>query len=519
MKARVYIIFILSALPVLWSCESWIEEKNYVKFTQDKSFETEEGVMANLYGLYSQLNSSQLYGGGTLRSLADNASDCYRNANGVNEWSGYNFSATSNQVRNWWRGNYSLINAANALIENIDLYDNGIEEADKLKIKAEAKFFRALGYFNLVIAYGRVPLVLHNATDVSDVTYPSRAPLSELYALMISDLEDGVRFLDIKSGIQSGRITRGSAAGLLAKVYLTKAYSEDAKESSDFQKAVDYCENIISGYYGSYGLLPEYGDIFSPENEGNSELLFYVTFDLLPNTPSTIIKAYSPASYYPIVSSGAPFAPYTLINSYDQEYDKRFGYGFMDRHPETGAWLMDDHRTFFCKFKDDNKTESGEDRCDFPVLRYSDILLMHSEAMYSGVGVVSHNGLDKYYGINKVRERARKDGAPAECNIAPLDDTNWSGDFIDVILQERAKELNCEGHRRWDLLRTGKLEEVMTSYFAQEGNDQLAACSIRPEHVLYPMPQQEIDTNPNLVPPGETNNGYLISSGGDIDDQ
>ena len=60
----------------------------------------------------------------------------------------------------------------------------------------------------------------------------------------------------------------------------------------------------------------------------------------------------------------------------------------------------------------------------------------------------------------------------------------------------------------------------MTGYCAMEGNEWLAACEIRPEHILFPMPQQEVDTNPNLVPPGETNNGYLISSGGgDIDEQ
>lgn len=518
MKIQSNIIYILPFLVIFASCESWIEEKNYVKYTQEKNYETEEGVMANLYGLYTQLNSAQMYGGGTLRTLADNASDCYRNANGVNEWSGYNFSATSTQIRNWWRGNYSLINAANALIENIDMYDNGISGEGREKIKAEAKFFRALGYLNLVRAYGRVPLIVHNSVDVSDVTYPYRTELKELYALMISDLEDGVRYLDIKTGKQDGRITRGSAAGLLAKVYLTKAYS-DAAGADDFANAVSYCENIMLGNYGQYGLLSEYGDIFSPDNEGNAELLFFVSFDLLPNTPSTIIKAYSPASYYPVVSSGAPYAPYTLINSYDKEFDKRFEYGYMDKHPETGEWLMNDHRTFFCKFKDENKTEAGEDRCDFPVLRYSDILLMHSEAMYSGNISVSPNGFDKYYGINQVRERARKDGAPADCNIAPLDDSNWSGDYLNVILQERARELNCEGHRRWDLIRTGKLEEIMTAYFAQEGNDKLAACTIRPEHVLYPMPQTEVDSNPNLVPPGETNNGYLITSGGDIDDQ
>ena len=519
MKLRSY-IYAAALMTVLSSCEAWIEETNYVKFTQEKGYQTKEEVTAGLYGMYTLLNTGQLYGGGTIRSLADNASDCYRNTNGVNEWSGYKFVATSNHVRNWWLGNYSLIKAANAIIKNVDSCpDQALTEDERIQVKAEAKFFRALGYFNLVRAYGRVPLILYNATDVSEVTYPYRSDLSEIYNLIISDLEDGIRFLDVMNGRQSGRITRGSAAGLLAKVYLTRGYSE-AAEDTDFSNAVKYCEKIMLGQYGSYALLPNYGDVFSPDNEGNAELLFYVTFDLLPNTPSTIIKAYSPASYYPIVSSGAPFAPYTLVNSYDKTYDKRFKYGFMDKHPETGAWLMNDHRTFFCKFKDDNKTDSGEDRCDFPVLRYSDILLIHSEAMHSGHIAVSPNGFDKYYGINQVRGRAREEGAPADCKIADLSDSNLSDDFLNVILQERAWELNCEGQRRWDLIRTGKLEEIMTSYFAMEGNESLAACEIRPEHILFPMPQQEVDTNPNLVPPGETNNGYLISSGGgDIDEQ
>ena len=125
--------------------------------------------------------------------------------------------------------------------------------------------------------------------------------------------------------------------------------------------------------------------------------------------------------------------------------------------------------------------------------------------------------LDKYYGINKVRERARESTVVGECKIANLDDTNVTGDFLDIILQERLWELNCEGHRRWDLIRIGRLKETMTAFWQTQGVPEMDNCEIRPEHILFPMPQQEVDVNPNLVPAGETNNGYIISGDGDVE--
>lgn len=512
-------VMLISTLAIV-SCESLLDEKNYTKVTVEKNYSTYEDVLANMYGIYTILSTPQLYGGGASNylNISDLPSDCIRSHSGVNEWTGYKFTSSSGSIKNWWSGNYKIISAANDFIKNVyRCPESELSGTELNKLVGEAKFFRALGYFNLVRAYGRVPLILNAASDVSEVTYPYRAELSEIYNLIISDLNEAMRVLDIYSGQrQTGRVLRGSAAGLLAKVYLTKGYSE-AKSDDDFYKAVKISDDIISGNYGPYSLQDDYSQVFSPDNEGNSELMAYVSFDLLPNVPSSIIKTFSPSSYYPIVTSGVIYAPLTLVNSYDKTNDTRFKYGFMAKHPDTGAWLTSDHRTFFCKYKDDNKTPSGEDRCDFPLLRLSEIFLIHSEAMHSGSLALSPSGKDKYYGINKVRERARESTVVGECKIANLDDTNVTGDFLDIILQERLWELNCEGHRRWDLIRIGRLKETMTAFWQTQGVPEMDNCEIRPEHILFPMPQQEVDVNPNLVPAGETNNGYIISGDGDVE--
>lgn len=524
MKTKIISLVILLSFTFS-SCESWLDEKNYIKFTEDNTFKSKEDALASLYGIYAILQTNNMYGGAVVRSIAENASDILKPLNATNLWNAYSFAPTTNHFSNWWRGNYGMITAANNFISAIELvpnYEIGMEE--KRALKAEAKFLRALAYYNLIIAYGRVPLILNCPKDESEVSYPFRASLKDLYSLIISDLREAERMLPVYNGsVQEGRALRGSAAGLLAKVYLTKGYNQEVAESTDFENAVDLCEEIIDGHFGPYALIENFGDIFSPDNEGNPELMFVVKFDLLPNKSSRIVLNYSPTSYYPAQTTGVANASFSFVASFDQQNDKRFKYGIMTTHPETGVILDPrNKRPYFCKFKDKQKTISGDDRCDFPILRFADILLMHSEALYAGNIATSKKGRDKFYGINEIRRRAREKVITGVCRIEDLNEGNMpmGMTFIDVILQERAWELNCEGHRRWDLIRTGKFESVMTQYYQAEeayppAPNSFAKCAVLPHHILYPMPQTEVDLNPNLVPAGETNNGYKSFVGGD----
>lgn len=512
------ILIFLSMLVVLFtSCESLIDENSSVIYEKSRTYQSKEDVMASLYGGYTLLQSSQLYGGNTVHALADEAADEIRTTSGANSYTGYNFSSTLGLLLNWWRGNYTLIGATNDFISNIDRVNSSIFNDDqKHQLKAEMKFLRALGYYNLVIAFGRVPLILAMPTDLSEVTYPTRVPLNEVYKSIISDLQDAESYLPVANTAnqQDGRATRGAAAALLAKVYLTKGNSS-AAEPSDFQNAADLCDDIISGNYGIYDLLSNYADVFNPDYEGSKEHLFSVKFDIVPNVTGNLVYMYSPNTLYNTPPVGVKYPSYSLINSFDQLNDKRFKYGFKNKNPLTGAWLHSTHRNFFTKYQDAKKDPALGDRCDLPIIRFSDVLLMHSEALHVGNIVASKSGKDKYYGINRVRDRARETTITGTCKLLDLSADSYTGDFLDIIVQERAWEFNCECQRRWDLLRTQKLIPVMTAYFLYEVNYGLPVKTVKPENVLFPLPLQEVETNKNLIPVGELNNGYIDSSTGD----
>jgi hypothetical protein len=512
------LITIIIAL-ILSSCESLIDENSSVIFEKDRTFKSREDALATLYGTYSILQTPQMYGRKVSRSLSENASDQYRTTSGANMWSAYSWGPSAGDLLSWWLGNYTLVGSANNFMTNIEtISDELVSPTEKVSLKAEMKFMRALGYYNLVIAFGRVPLELKMATDLSEVQYTSRASLSEIYALMISDLREAEKYLPLTSlpNPQSGRATRGAAAALLAKIYLTKAPSE-AGVLEDYQLAADLCDDLITGQYGAYGLCVNYADIFNPEKEGGSEHIFSVKFDVAPNISSNIVLTFSPNLLWSSQTGGVPFVPNTLVASFDQNNDKRFKYGIINKNPITGVFLNTDKRYNFAKFQDEKKTQAGDDHCDFLLLRFADVLLMHSEALHRGSIMLSKSGKDKYFGINKIRERARELTIVGTTKLANLSDGSYgTSDFLDIIVQERAWEFYNEGKRRWDLLRTGKLELVMNNYFNTESGQGFptGVHKIEPKHYLFPLPLQEVEVNKNLIPAGETNNGYIDAGSG-----
>lgn len=506
-------ILLLGLISVLlFGCNSWIDEDSSSIYDKSATFNSMDEIYASLYGGYSLLQSRDLYGARVSRFISDEASDLVRNISpGV--WNKGTWGISKGEFFTWWRGNYALIGAANNFIYNISNVDETIADSSiKRELSAEMKFLRALGYLNLVMAYGRVPLITYEPQDLSEVTYPSRASLKDLYDLMISDLSEAEKVLPIVdfSSSQDGRATRGAAASLLAKVYLTKASSEAASES-DFQNAANILDDLISGHYGAYGLCENISEIYNPDYEGGKEHIFSIKFDLPPAISSNIVLGYSPKTLYPAQGTAVPICSNTFVSSFDVNNDKRFSYGIINKHPQTGEYLHKQKYYFFAKFQDDKKTLAGADRCDFLYLRFADVLLMHSEALHRGNISKSKSGYDKYYGINEVRRRARTEKIVGDCKIPDLDNS-FTGDFLSTLLQERAFEFYCEGKRRWDILRIGNYSDVMGNYYLSEG---ITGGKIDEIRVLFPIPLLEIEANPNLIPDGESNNGYVSTGEGE----
>jgi hypothetical protein len=352
---------------------------------------------------------------------------------------------------------------------------------------AEAKFIRALTYFQMLRFFGDVPLVLSEPKNLDSLKNfkPSRTAQQIVYKQVVDDLLYAeahlLREQDIPANYK-GVPSSGAASSLLAKVYLTRAYLPFA-DPGDFQNAADECSKVINS--GEYDLFPNYADVFDVFKKNGIEHIFSVQFDLLPNESNAIVSFCSPPEVYPLGFSSFS-AERKFYNSFPDAdtirksfvfYSKGIGY--------TGIpydYISDPNRNPYCaKWRDPEVLNSNNDRTNYIFLRFADVLLMQSEALNQLNPADPH----KYYGINRVRARV---------NLPPFSGIGDQSAFADTILNERHWELCFEGQRRHDLIRMGKLVSVMNA---------LGKTNIRPYHKYYPVPQAEIDLNPNLLPQNE----------------
>lgn len=388
-----------------------------------------------------------------------------------------------------WSSAYRGIQFSNIILARFPAIQ--MDENKKNQYMGEARFLRALHYFNLVRFYGGVPIVTDEVTTLDGVNVPRSTP-EEVYTLIENDLKEAESVLpDSYSGISSGRATKGAAKGLLSKVYLTKAGKDEA--SPYWAMAAAKAKEVMDS--GNYGLWEDYADVFKLQNRGGKESLFEVLFltDIQGNAFTT---GYAPR--------GAPIVPNngfgifrvskSLFNSYEAA-DERKAVTFLTSyvHPTTGETVElsvenpDPTRAVsFWKLADPTVKVGLNGGTSWPYMRYSEILLIYAEALNE-----ANNGPDgaAYTALNDVRARAGLD---------PLDGLTKTS-FRDAVLNERRLEFCFEGQRWFDLVRTGRLLEAVK---AENSFERQAP--IQEFHTHFPIPQREIDANTALV----QNNGY-----------
>ena len=451
-------------------------------------FNSEEDADASLYGTYASFAGNDIYnqfwevlqsqgtddaewsGGRTTNNLDKNALDKFE------------FDSNTNLVYALWVRHYVAINHANFAIDNISTMDNSqIAEDVKNRLIGEAKFLRALAYFNLVQAYGGVPLVLKETTSLEGLEVP-RNTVDECYNQIIQDLQEAKAVLPSIGQLPEaylGRATKGSATALLAKVYLVRRdYESVVRETSEVMQM-------------GYQLWDNYADNFDVEKENGQESIFEIQYKR--NTPGVQGSNYN--GYYrpPFVNlngwAGYGDNPVTK-NHYDcyEEGDLRRDVNVRlytrEEYPNMSA-----NYEFPCyvnKFIDPSpdaiRSQGSEN--NYPILRYSDVYLMRAEAL----NAINPSDAEAYECLNIVRRRAfgLNMNEPSDIDIK----TGLSQDeFLDTILLERRKEFAFEGQRRFDLLRTGKLKEAMMAQ-----NPTIGAV-IEDKHNLLPIPMTEMDAN------------------------
>jgi len=391
----------------------------------------------------------------------------------------FSVSSTNADISKFWKTCYKGIFRSNIILEKIP--DADIPEAQKNVIIGQAKFIRAYFHFDLVRYFGDVPLVT-KVLRLSESYEAKRDLVDEIYNSIETDLKDAAQVLpSVYTGTNIGRITKGAANAMLAKVYLTEKKYAEAKTA---------LEAVIGDAQAGYTLLPSFSDVFSVSNQNNKEIIFAIQYSNGTGDGHNFMNEFGPGTIGSDVSPGVGsehnFPTVDLIRAFEPG-DTRKPVTLREYivDPVTHDTVNNPYNRKFLA-ADQLMNDSGQ---DWPVLRYSDVILMYAEVL---------NELDDLPGaitqINKVRERAFGDQLHNFDAVSiPTKEV-----FRTKVLNERRVELAFENHRWFDLIRTGKAMEFL------QVENRLAdwrtgviitsmPIAMEQYESLYPIPLEEIE--------------------------
>lgn len=372
---------------------------------------------------------------------------------------------TNGILRETWQNFYQGISYSNFVIDYVPKID--MDEALKNRLVGEAKFLRAFYYYHLVRLFGDLPLMTTALASLDKLTYPKRDAQDLVYTQIIDDLKAAEAILPPSyTGADQGRATKGAAQSFLASVYLTQ---------KKYQLAMDKAAEVMLPALG-YGLWDSYIDVYDIKNEFGKEAIFDAQFVSGPAGQGGNLIAFFAQENNAVGGRGfGSFQPtqelYNSFNANDLRRNIFFTKGTDNK--------------FYCnKWIDaDSKTENQSDN-NYPLMRYAEVVLTYAEA-YNEINVPVDNN-PAYTAVNSIRRRS---GLPGFAGLT-------QAQLRDSILNERRLELCFEGQRWFDLVRTGKLVTTMLAK---------GSVNVKDYHALFPVPQFEIDLNPNLKP---QNTGY-----------
>ncbi|WP_298326086.1 RagB/SusD family nutrient uptake outer membrane protein [uncultured Dokdonia sp.] len=421
-----------------------------------------ESVLTTVYDALQGVNSLEItdndlnHGQQIEFYVTEMLSDNTRSKSGEGEagqFDSFTVQPTNGFVFDYYRSMYSVITRANLVLENIDL---AITDGDRME--GEARFMRALAYFNLVRSFGDVPLI-DRPILIEDVeTQFTRVPSSEIYSFIVADLQSAASKLG--STTTANRASKAAAQGILAKVYLT--------QGSNYGEAQVLLEEIIASE--EYALESDFRDVFY--NEANGENIFTVGYVASSSLDSQNFSAEMLNGVGR--TSGVNYVTDEAIAALDEfggeraQYSKRVDPG-QTTQTQVVKYLPNGDANLGIEPTSSDPTSAGN---DWIILRYSDVLLMHVEAILAGGAVTqSSNALESF---QAVRNRAGLTDIVEEVTSEQL-------------LIERRVELAFENHRIHDLKRFGAAQQVLTDFSNANGH------SFSATDLLLPLPQFEVN--------------------------
>jgi hypothetical protein len=426
----------------------------------------------------------------------------------LNDLNTYLLNSAHSQVYNYWFNTYKNIRSTNYVLRSLGVtYENGttdftadgtasVTAMERRQLAGEAAFIRAYHYFNLVRLFGGV-FLLTDPQSPQALKQINRATPTQIYALVEADLKAASNWMVRRTNAQvpdaeRGRATIWAAKALLAKLYLT---------TNRATEALPLLEEVLT--QSGHAMLPSYASVFSTANEMNAEILFAVRFKSgglgLGNFMANSFAALNSGSA--IVNGNGRGLNYPTLHMESRYISPLTGAKDLRKDVNIQRFNV---LSYVAKFISQVQVVNDAEN-DFPVIRYTDVMLMKAEALGFTPESISL--------INAVRARA---GAVPYSGVGNFNaafhlypetgaEAITADNFLDRLLLERRLELAFENQRYFDLRRTGAFDAAMAVYYEAEYDEHyrrfrpaLTLDQLNENHKirpLLPIPQRELDTN------------------------
>jgi hypothetical protein len=431
-------------------------------------YNTEIDINSALTGTYNSLRPiyNEQYGYGEIPS--DNTQTYGESEVMYGEEDKLNWTPTSVRLQAAWTRFYATVAYANIVLGHVNTPP--MTQAARDGYTGQAKFLRALMYFNLVRMWGGVPLVLTEITSEQQAYTYNRAPVAAVYAQIEKDLTEAAAVLPASyTGTNVGRATSIAAKALLGKVYM-------------FENKFTPAESILADVVSTAGTPLPYDQAFGLGKDNNREIIFAVQYlgggfaegntfasGFVPQpSGSTIISVSGGSS-----NVGTP----DLYNAFEpNDLRKNIAIGVFT----TGSFTY----YYAKKFVYSTVAAGNEGDNDWPVLRYADAILLYAEAL-------NENGktTDALTQLNLIRVRS---GLATKAGLSQVDTRT-------AIRNERRVELCFEAERWFDLIRWGIMVPVMQAHKVNYPPVNGSIGNVVATLSLYPIPFSEISLNKNLT--------------------
>lgn len=425
-------------------------------------------------------------------------------------FSSFTIPATDGALEIFYAGHYIMVSRSNQALENIPRVKD--MDADlRGRLLGQAYFLRGLAYFNLANVLQKVPLILETPAGI-EAFYPGNESVTQemIFEQVIADLNNAIARLPVNYNSvtgpdqgQKGRATKGAAQSLLARLYLYQG---------DYNSALPLLESVVNS--NEYALAANYADLFTQDpgvENANPEPIFWADFTTSasaefnwggdPNVNwrqfLALTPTYSVGDFFDFFPTRFLYDEMRQERTINGNLDPRYHSTILSYEPADGFttaygqdWFARGFNAGDFFIKKYTNAVNGSDAFtagfDYHIIRYADVLLMYAECLAQ-----TGNIADAARYVQQVRDRANLPDREAEFSGFTI------AQFMEQLEHERIMELAIEGHRwydlkRWDFLQGAKLDELRQHDFEFQtftpGQDE-----------FIPIPQTEIDRNPNLV--------------------